>query len=432
MLLRSTRPSDSIELFARSEGYLPAPSLQARRASLVSRLAPFIFSHIGRNGERERGRAKVAARMKSRMSLIVIVNRAAARAREAWPRIEEALVSGGVSFESHESVRPGETETRTREALASGAHTVAVVGGDGTLSAAASGYFHTPGDDSDELPRPVNASASLAIIPAGTGDDFARGLSGGLRAPLEVWTRKLVEHCRATEEGRTAFARVRGELDEPYGLDDGCAEVTRCDEPSEERSVECEERVRRVDVAAGRVVGDDGRVRRFVFLNAATLGVGAEVASRVASQAGALRRMSGEARFACAAVQSLAAWRNRNVKVEIDGATWLECRANLIAVVNGPYAGGGMNFAPEADASDGRLEIVTACGLSRARAVRELMRLHSAGHLKNPRVRLSGGARIRVETTDANDSLQVEADGDPRGRTPAEFRVVPAALRIVF
>ena len=38
---------------------------------------------------------------------------------------------------------------------------------------------------------------------------------------------------------------------------------------------------------------------------------------------------------------------------------------------------------------------------------------------------------MRVETLGEPDSLAVEADGDVRGRTPAEFRVMAAALRVV-
>jgi diacylglycerol kinase (ATP) len=120
------------------------------------------------------------------------------------------------------------------------------------------------------------------------------------------------------------------------------------------------------------------------------------------------------------------------VRVEVDGRLWRECRTNLIAVVNGPFAGGGMNFAPAARVSDGRLDVVTACDLSRASIVRELARVHRAGHLANPKVILAGGSRVRVETADEADPLPVEADGDPRGRTPAEFVVMPSALRVVF
>lgn len=319
--------------------------------------------------------------------LFVVVNSRAARARAAWPRLRDALKDSGVSFEACEPSTPRETEEAARAALTRGFRTIAVVGGDGTLSAAASGYFE-PCDSlaEDDSPRAVNPSAALAILPAGTGDDFARGLSGGRRETLEAWLARLVRHCNRSESARD------------------------------------------VDVLLGSV---DGGARRFVCVNAVTIGVGAEVASRVAAQSDVVRRLPGEARFALAAVRSLFEWRNRRVRVRVDEEEWFECATNLIAVVNGAYAGGGMNFSPRASLTDGLLDVLTVNGLSRAALVRELSRVHSGGHLSNPKIKLTLGTRVRVETIDPRDALGVEADGDPRGHTPAEFRVIHAALRVV-
>ena len=359
--------------------------------------------------------------------LLVIVNNAAARAREAWPRVREALARGGVRFDAHESVRPGETEERTRAALVEGFKTVAVVGGDGTLSAAAAGYFE-PFDAlaADECPRAINAKAALAILPAGTGDDFARGLAGGRRATLEAWLARLVEHCRRSDDG---VAQLVDESNAEFD-DRNAAEVN--DESSavsnQTKTRGSSATTRRVNVLLGSA---SGGARRFLCLNAATLGLGAEVAGRVASQGAWVRRLPGEARFAWAAVQSLAAWRKVRARVFVDGEAWVECELNLVAVANGPSAGGGMNFAPGASAADGLLDVVTVCRLSRAGLVRELARVRTGGHLANPKVRLTRGARVRVETLGEPDSLAVEADGDVRGRTPAEFRVMAAALRVV-
>jgi diacylglycerol kinase family enzyme len=411
--------------------------------------------------------------MNERASLLVIVNHAAARAREAWPRVREALAGGVVRFDGHESVRPGETEERTRAALGEGYTTVAVVGGDGTLSAAASGYFEPCAglsESRDELvetrdglvdmrdgiaesrdgvresggPRAVNPAAALAVLPAGTGDDFARGLAGGRREPLEAWLARLVKHCRRTagdisdETGNSVSDETGGSIHSDAGFhsDAGVhSEETGVGFPSDKSAVEGAAGFQRpattrdVDVLLGSA---DAGARRFVCLNAATLGIGAEVAWRVASQGTSVRRLSGEARFAWAAVQSLAAWRNRGVRVSVDGRVWAECETNLIAVVNGAYAGGGMNFSPAARVDDRLLDVLTVCGISRAGLVRELARIHGGGHLSNPQVRLTRGTHVRIETADGADSLGVEADGDVRGRTPVEFRVLPAALRVVF
>ncbi|HYY94734.1 MAG TPA: diacylglycerol kinase family protein, partial [Pyrinomonadaceae bacterium] len=345
-----------------------------------------------------------------------------------------------VRFDAHESVRAGETEEAARVAVARGYTTVAVVGGDGTLSAAASGYFEpcaplAPG----ELPRAVNPAASLAILPAGTGDDFARGLTGGRREPLAVWLARLVNHTRADEEGRSGL-RTGGERSAGLRVDEeGSGGLAgQSDDASPQTSARGRpETTRSVDVLLGSVDGGlpggaGGSARRFVCLNAATLGIGAEVAGRVAAQRPTVRRLPGEARFAWAALQSLAAWRDRRVRVRVDGGEWTECRTNLIAVVNGTYAGGGMNFSPEARLDDGLLDVLMVCRLSRAALLRELARVRRGGHLANPKVKLTRATRVRVETHDPADSLPVEADGDVRGHTPAEFQVMPGALRLVF
>jgi diacylglycerol kinase family enzyme len=357
--------------------------------------------------------------------LFVVVNSSAARARAAWPRVRDALKDSGVRFEASEPSTPRETEGATRAALTEGFRTIAVVGGDGTLSAAASGYFEPCESLAEgESPRAVNRSAALAVLPAGTGDDFARGLSGGRREPVEAWLARLVAHCRADIERAHAEDKNEDDKDE------------KDDEENEDRRDEgrvglqhSSGSARGVDVLLGSV--DDG-ARRFVCVNAVTIGIGAEVASRVGAQGPSVRRLPGEARFALAAVRSIFEWRNRRVRVRVGESEWFECATNLLAVVNGAYAGGGMNLSPRASLDDGLLDVLTVNGLSRASLVRELARVHSGGHLSNPKIKLAHGTRVRVETIDASDPLGVEADGDPRGHTPAEFRVIPSALRVVF
>jgi YegS/Rv2252/BmrU family lipid kinase len=322
-------------------------------------------------------------------SLLVIVNYAAARARLAWPGIRETLVREGVRFDVHETRRAGDARERTRAALLEGYEIVASVGGDGTLSEVAAGFFEScEGLREDEMPRPLNPNATLAVLPAGTGDDFARGLDGGRRAVLAEWVRRLVLYCR-------------GEVDK--------------------------DATRRVDLLLGSA---DAGARRFLCVNAATLGIGAEVAARVAAQGARLRRLPGEARFACAALRALAAWRERRVRLRIDAGEWRECATNLIAVTNGAYAGGGMNFSPGARTDDGLLDLVTACGLTRAVLIRELARVHKGGHVANPRVRIERGERVSIEVLEG-EPLGIEADGDVRGRTPVTLRVMPRALRVV-
>jgi len=334
--------------------------------------------------------------MSVKAETFVVVNYNAARARAAWAQVGRVLAEGGVRFDAHEAREAGDAQTSARAALRAGYRTIAVVGGDGTLGEVVTGFFEperagvsAAAEAAIRTPARINAEAALAVLPAGTGNDFARGLAGE-RATLARWVERLIRHSRR----------------------DARAPTTRA-----------------VDVLRG-TIGDDARP--FFCLNAATLGIGAEVARRVASQRHPVRQFPGEARFALAAVQALAHWRARRVSVQVDEEEAFECVTNLVAVANSPYAGGGMMFSPEARTDDGLLDVVTACRLTRRSLIREMTRIHSGGHVSNPRVRVSRGERVRIEHLTPEDALAVEADGDVRGHTPLEFRVLAGALRVVY
>jgi len=331
--------------------------------------------------------------MEAQGRTLIIINQKAARARRTWPQIKSALAGSGVRFDLHETTRAGDATTKTRAALRAGYQTIAVVGGDGTLSEAAAGFFEfderRESSAGDLTLSPVNADAALAILPAGTGDDFARGLAGGRREAVGKWIEALITYYQ------------RG--------------ATR--------------RHRRVDCIAGSA--SDG-AHRFICLNVATIGLGAEVAGRVAAQGGLMQRLPGEGRFVAAACGALALWRERRVRVSMEEGRVIECTSNLIAVANGMYAGGGMMFAPSARTDDCLMDVVMACGITRATIMRELPRIRRGSHLANPHVRAMKTTRVRVETLTPGDALPVEADGNVRGHTPAEFRIVPGALRVIL
>jgi diacylglycerol kinase family enzyme len=335
--------------------------------------------------------------MVRREEVFVVVNHSAARARGAWGAVRGGLVAGGVAFEAHEARELGDARRAAADALRAGFRTIAVVGGDGTLGEVANGFFENVGGAGE--PSPISPQAALAVLPAGTGNDFARAIFGR-PAPLEDWIARLVTHCRGAARDGGAATGVR-----PAGAG-----------------------VRAVDLMHGSV---GGGARQFLCLNAVTLGIGAEVAAAVAAQGAAARRLPGEARFALAALGALARWREREVTVSVDGAPPAKLTTNLVAVVNSRFAGGGMMFSPGARIDDGLLDVVTARGLSRRVLLRELTRIHAGGHVNNPRVRVEHARSVRVEPATPADALPVEADGDVRGTLPLELRVLPGALRVV-
>jgi diacylglycerol kinase (ATP) len=114
---------------------------------------------------------------------LIIMNNAAARTRREWPSIENALKTAGITYEIHRTSVAGEATNTAREALKNGFRVIAVVGGDGTISETVEGFFQFDSAD-NSLPKPINRNAVLALLPAGTGNDLARGI-GGERSTTE-------------------------------------------------------------------------------------------------------------------------------------------------------------------------------------------------------------------------------------------------------
>ena len=81
---------------------------------------------------------------------------------------------------------------------------------------------------------------------------------------------------------------------------------------------------------------------------------------------------------------------------------------------------------------DGKLDVITASGLNRANVVTELSRIHTGGHVRNPKVAIAQGTIVNIETFLVQDAMPLEADGNVQGVTPVQFQVMPAALRFML
>ena len=83
---------------------------------------------------------------------------------------------------------------------------------------------------------------------------------------------------------------------------------------------------RAVDVI---IAAREAEQRQFICLNAATMGIGGETGARVAAQGKFMRQFSGEVRFLAAALGALGAWRERRVRVVVDGQEMRDAPMNL-------------------------------------------------------------------------------------------------------
>jgi len=285
------------------------------------------------------------------------------RWRRAEPRVRRALPGAEVEL----TRAPGDAERLAREAVRAGVERVVVAGGDGTLNEVVCGL----------LGAELGGYAELALLPLGTGCDFARSL-GVPRDP---------EAAVALLDGAVA---------------------------------------RDVDAGCVRYRDGGGAPRERYFLNAASLGVSSlalKLANRVPQQLGA------SVAFALGTGAALLRHRSRRVVLRVDGECVADGPLVLAAVASGRYFGGGMQVAPEACLDDAQFDVVSVDGIAAPRLLWKLPKIYRGVHLKDPIVKHWRGRRIEAEAPDGE--VLIEADGELLGRLPAEIEVLPAALRVL-
>jgi YegS/Rv2252/BmrU family lipid kinase len=164
----------------------------------------------------------------------------------------------------------------------------------------------------------------------------------------------------------------------------------------------------------------DGRT----FLGIASFGIDTEVQDI----ANATTRLNGQAVYLYATLRALAAWKAVALELAVDGGEPLRFDGYSVAACNSGVYGGGMHLAPDADVTDGLLDIVSYGDLPKWRFLRGLARVFRGTHLRDPAVHLVQAREVHV---DAGRPFRIYADGDPIGRTPATIRAVPRGLRIL-
>ncbi len=100
----------------------------------------------------------------------------------------------------------------------------------------------------------------------------------------------------------------------------------------------------------------------------------------------------------------------------------------LAAFANTPVYGGGMKIAPLAKMDDGLLDICVVGALDPFKLFCLFPTIYSGHHLKIREVDYFHAPRVRVET---EHPLDVYADGEFVRQTPVEIAIQPAALKVV-
>lgn len=139
------------------------------------------------------------------------------------------------------------------------------------------------------------------------------------------------------------------------------------------------------------------------------------------------RWLRGQPRYLLATLRELAGLRRWPVRLSCDGRPAWTGEVLFASTLNTPTYGSGMPVAPQARADDGRLEVLRAEAMGRARVLALLPRLLGGTHLTDPRVALQACTSLTLDCDAA--PLPVAVDGEYLGQfRQLRVRVMPAAL----
>jgi len=179
---------------------------------------------------------------------------------------------------------------------------------------------------------------------------------------------------------------------------------------------------RRIDLA--RVKRADGTAEYF----GSVLASGFD--SRVNDRANAMRWPRGGSRYNIAILVEFLTLRGIPYEVELvlaDGTVQLIAGDLVMATVgNGSTYGGGIPICPDADPSDGLLDVTIVRPAGRLRLLRLLPRVYKGTHATVAEVSMFRVRSARL----ASPGVTAYADGDPIGALPVEIDVVPHALSL--
>jgi YegS/Rv2252/BmrU family lipid kinase len=214
----------------------------------------------------------------------------------------------------------------------------------------------------------------LAILPRGTGTDFARSfrIPGKLEAAVRV---ALEGGVREIDAGRVAFRTWDG------GSGEAC------------------------------------------FANIASVGMSGAIAKRVNESR---RSFALRASYLAATLSVFVRWQPSEVRVSVDAVT-RRARMQDVIVANCRYFAAGMMICPEAEPDDGLFDALLIGDITKGDLLTTLPKIYRGTHLPHPKAELLRGKLVEI---DADEPLPVELDGEQPGTTPVRFELLPGAIRL--
>lgn len=162
-----------------------------------------------------------------------------------------------------------------------------------------------------------------------------------------------------------------------------------------------------------------------LFCCVAGTGLDAETNARANRMPRWLRKRGG---YIVAALWSLAVGHTVQVSVRTSefqstGMAW------LLASGNAARYGGGLKIVPQASLTDGLLDVCLVDKMSKIKLLCALPTVFWGGHTRLKEVHYFRTKKMDLQ---ASPELEIYADGEPAGRTPAEVSVLSQAFNVII
>lgn len=273
-----------------------------------------------------------------------------------------SIFSGKGSVTFFETRFAGQAVDLAFEALSTGHHVLVAVGGDGTLNEVINGVmsFH------QKYARLSMDHIRLGLLPAGSGNDFARTLKlTSDPALLLSWMEQ--DQWKKIYPGSALTTNSRGEKSKRY------------------------------------------------FVNVADAGLGAAVVERM----DAFRWMGSLMSYQFTTIKTLLSFKKQQAVVRINGKENYNGPLMSLVIAKGKYFGNGLGIAPHAEPNAQSLAAVVIGKVSifdYLLQLRNILRLHSIKHAE-----VSYSHAETVELYAEKSSIAVELDGEFAGYAPVTF-----------
>lgn len=154
--------------------------------------------------------------------------------------------------------------------------------------------------------------------------------------------------------------------------------------------------------------------------------LGAGFDSAVNDRANRMRYPRGRRRYDVAMLAELRTLRPLEFAITLDGVEH-QTEAMLVAVGNAPTYGAGMRVCPDADPSDGLLDVVVVGPLPRVAFLRVFPSVYRGTHVTHPAVTVHRARAVGLRAA----GVTAYADGERLGPLPLRSTTVPGALAVL-